>query len=264
MPHHVYNLKGSQIDGSELKFLHEEYCGEKLPEQIDLRPKCPTVYDQGNQGSCTANAGCAGRSMLEGDPSLNLSRAFQYYMERTLLGTTEVDSGASIKDIILSMKLYGVCTDADMPYMPGDYKTPPSELAKKNALQYKIADGKLLHGIAAIQTALCVRSQPVLLGMKVYASMESSEVAGTGVLSLPRRKEQFLGSHAVLVVGYLSELPPYLKSVKTAAKASRKKPAGYLVVRNSWGEKWGDKGYFYMPFAYVEKGYAFEAWIMGK
>ncbi|MEI6102008.1 MAG: C1 family peptidase, partial [Eubacteriales bacterium] len=254
----------SQIDGSELKFQHEEYCGEKLPVQIDLRPNCPAVYDQGNEGSCTANAGCAGRSMLEGDPNLTLSRAFQYYMERSLLGTTEEDSGASIKDIILSMKQYGVCKEVDMPYIPGDFKTPPSEQAKKNALQYKIEGGKLLHGIAAIQTALCVRSQPVLLGMKVYASMESGKVAGTGVLPMPGRKEAFLGSHAVLVVGYLPELPSYLQETKKAAKASRKKQAAYLVVRNSWGAGWGDKGYFYMPFAYVDKGYAFEAWIMEK
>lgn len=31
----------------------------QLPPSVDLRPKCPPVYDQGDLGSCTANA-CAG------------------------------------------------------------------------------------------------------------------------------------------------------------------------------------------------------------
>jgi len=28
----------------------------KLPTKVDLRPQCPPVYDQGQLGSCTANA----------------------------------------------------------------------------------------------------------------------------------------------------------------------------------------------------------------
>ncbi len=29
---------------------------KKLPPRVDLRPKCPAVYNQGHLGSCTANA----------------------------------------------------------------------------------------------------------------------------------------------------------------------------------------------------------------
>ncbi len=262
MPNHVYNLKGSCLDGSEIKYDHERHLAQKLPEQVDLRPACPPVYDQGNQGSCTANAGCAARSMLEGDPGLYLSRAFQYYMERTLEGTADQDSGASMKGVILSLKRFGVCLDADMPYNPGDYKTPPTEQAIKNALGYKISGGELLQGLVAIQTALAMRGQPVLLGMQVYSSMESKLVAKTGVLPMPGGRDAVLGSHAVLAVGYLPALPSTAGAAKPAKKVSRS--AGYLVVRNSWGAGWGDKGYFYMPYAYVEKGLAFEAWIMEK
>lgn len=263
MANHVYNLKCSTLDGSEIKYELEEYLAQKLPEQVDLRHLCPPVYDQGSEGSCTANAGCAARSMLEQNPNLYLSRAFQYYMERTLEGTADQDSGASIKDIVVSLKKFGVCLDADMPYVPGDYKTAPSEQAKQNALQYKISGGMLLHGLAAIQTALAARSQPVLLGMKVFSSMESKLVAQTGVLPMPGSRDPELGGHAVLAVGYMPALPSP-KSAVAEKLLKKKASAGYLVVRNSWGEGWGDKGYFYMPYAYVDKGYAFEAWIMEK
>lgn len=265
MPNHVYNLKLSYLDGSEMKYEYERHLAQTLPEQVDLRPYCPPVYDQGNQGSCTANAGCAARSMLEGNPELYFSRAFQYYMERSLEGTTDEDAGASMKDVVLSLKRFGVCLDADMPYVPGDYKTPPTEQAKKNALQYKISGGELLNGLVAIQTALAIRRQPVLLGMKVFSSMESKLVAKTGVLPMPGSRDADLGGHAVLAVGYTPALTS-LEGIaaQKAAKKSAKSPAGYLVVRNSWGPSWGDKGYFYMPYAYVEKEYAFEAWIMEK
>jgi hypothetical protein len=64
----------------------------KIPKQFDLRSVCPPVFDQGQQGSCTANAGCACRMMLDSGVPV-LSRAFLYYQERSLEGTTDQDCG---------------------------------------------------------------------------------------------------------------------------------------------------------------------------
>ena len=46
------------------------------------------------------------------------------------------------------------------------------------------------------------------------------------------RKEQILGGHAVVCVGY--------------NEFSQK-----WIMRNSWGSSWGDKGYFYLPYNYL-------------
>src|SRR6266849_2934321 len=68
-----------------------------LPGKTDLTSKCPSVYDQGQLGSCTANA-IAGAIefdlMKENKKEFMPSRLFIYYNERSIEGTVDSDSGA--------------------------------------------------------------------------------------------------------------------------------------------------------------------------
>jgi C1A family cysteine protease len=86
---------------------------------------------------------------------------------------------------------------------------------------------------------------PFVFGFSVYDSFESQEVARTGVVPMPdTATEQLLGGHAVLAVGY--------------DDADQR-----FVVRNSWGEGWGDGGYFTMPYAYLtERSLASDFWAI--
>jgi C1A family cysteine protease len=65
-----------------------------LPSQVDLRPQCPPIYDQGQLGSCTANAIGAAHEfsqMKQGLPApapFGPSRLFIYYNERAIEHTT--------------------------------------------------------------------------------------------------------------------------------------------------------------------------------
>jgi C1A family cysteine protease len=54
----------------------------------------------------------------------------------------------------------------------------------------------------------------------------TDEVAKKGNAIMPLPNETAIGGHAILAVGY---------------DEKRK----VLIVRNSWGSEWGDKGYFY-------------------
>ena len=57
----------------------------KLPPKADLRPKCPPVYDQGQLGSCVANA-VAGAIVFEEKRTLSPGSCFLPAFSSTLTG----------------------------------------------------------------------------------------------------------------------------------------------------------------------------------
>src|SRR5262250_2009497 len=73
-----------------------------LPANVDLTSACPAVYDQGQLGSCTANAIAGGIEFDQIKQNLSPifvpSRLFIYYNERAMEGTVNSDSGAQIRD----------------------------------------------------------------------------------------------------------------------------------------------------------------------
>ncbi|MGO8919874.1 MAG: C1 family peptidase [Stellaceae bacterium] len=207
-----------------------------LPPKADLRPQCPPVYDQGQLGSCTANAiGAAiqfDRLKQNLQPNFVPSRLFIYYNERVIEGTVSTDSGAQIRDGIKSVAQQGACPEPDWPYDISKFATQPppadyTEALGDRAVSYSrlVQNQDLLKGCLA-------SGYPFVFGFTVYESFESQAVAQSGVVPMPSPSEQVVGGHAVLAVGY--------------DDGSQR-----FIVRNSWGTAWGMAGYFTMPYAYV-------------
>jgi C1A family cysteine protease len=206
-----------------------------LPKKVDLRSKMPKVYDQGQLGSCTANAiGAAFEfgQVKQGLKDFMPSRLFIYYNERAMEGTIDTDSGAMIRDGMKSVAKLGVCTEDTWPYDISQFTEKPpakayTEAKKHQALVYRRVMGQLhqMQGCLA-------QGYPFVFGFSVYESFMSPEVAKTGKVPLPPRGEQLIGGHAVLAVGY------------DDAEQS-------FIVRNSWGTGWGIKGYCLMPYGYL-------------
>lgn len=240
----IYNLKRQKDDGrdkslSDILDVHEAV---KLPVSIDLRPKNPPIFDQGNLGSCSANAGIRARMMLTNESQL-LSRLYQYYQERVIENCVGTDSGAQMRDIGKALFNCGVCLESDFPYDITKFTKKPTPLNDTNALKYKIGSYNSVSDVNGIKQVLALKQQPVMIGMDVYPSFESADVAKTGIVPLPKKSEKILGGHAVTIVGY---------------DDTRK----WFVVANSWGTNWGDKGYFYLPYTYFTKGFAYDFWIL--
>jgi C1A family cysteine protease len=206
-----------------------------LPTSADLRSKCPPVYDQGQLGSCTANA-IAGAIefdlMKENKTEFMPSRLFIYYNERAIEGTVDSDSGAQIRDGIKSVADLGDCPEDLWPYDINKFTGKPSQNCYDSAVQHKAVQyQRVIRDLNQMKGCLA-SGYPFVFGFTVYQSFESQEVAQTGHASMPSSGEQAVGGHAVLGVGYDDS-------------------QNWFIVRNSWGTSWGMKGYFTLPYSYL-------------
>lgn len=215
-----------------------------LPINMDLRPLCPPIVDQGQLGSCTANALSGAWGFLElqaivnktpdneeFDPTtfIGASRLFIYYTEREIEGDVRFDHGANLSSGIKALSVTGCCDEKVWSYDISRFRTQPNAAAYTEAYGHKISDYGQLNSLYAIKD--CIASGfPVVFGFTVFANFESEEVENTGVLGMPAGRQE--GGHAVMIVGY-----------DDVSKT--------VLVRNSWGTDWGMKGYFTMPYDYV-------------
>lgn len=207
----------------------------KLPAAVDLRNQCPPVYDQGQLGSCTANGLAAAYEFdlkKQKKKDFMPSRLFIYYNERTLEHTVNSDSGAVIRDGIKTMNNQGVCPEKEWPYDIKKFAGKPTAKCFSDALKCQIKSYQRLVNTLNQLKGCLAEGYPFVFGFTVYESFESNAVAKNGKMPMPKPKEKSLGGHCVMAVGYDDAQSTF-------------------IVRNSWGPDWADKGYFYMPYAYM-------------
>jgi len=220
----------------------------KLPPSVDLRPQCPDVYDQGQLGSCTANAIAAALEfdqMKEKKANIFVpSRLFIYYNERAMEGTVNEDSGAQIRDGIKSVAKQGDCPEDLWPYDITKFAVKPPQQCYQQALKFKAVLYQRLSQISNQLKGCLASGYPFVFGFAVYESFESQQVAQTGHAPMPAPTEASIGGHAVMAVGYDDS-------------------QNWFIVRNSWGVGWGMKGYFTLPYAYLlEQNLASDFWTI--
>lgn len=205
-------------------------------KKIDLRDKCPDVYNQGSLGSCTANALAFGYEYTEliqhNKKEFMPSRLFIYYNERVLENTVATDSGASLSDGIKTLKNIGVCSEEQWKYNIDTFTIKPTDECYNIAKLHQI---NLFYAVAQelkqLKAAL-IQGFPVVFGFIVYSNFEDITVQRTGIMKMPTDHDTIVGGHAVAAVGF-----------------DDKKQ--HFIIRNSWGSDWGDNGYFYMPYEYI-------------
>lgn len=215
------------------------YRGARAPfvvaQQIDLREFSGPIKDQGEEGSCTGHAFTSAREWMARKyqrTSLILSPQYLYVEELMAEGSFPRDDGAAPRTGCQVLAAKGCCEAALYPYVAGKLNPPTAEQTQ-NALKYKTG---AYHRIGTLPDFLnCLADPtpwPVLIGFTVYDSFLSQQVADTGLMPIPKPGEQQQGGHEVVCLGY--------DLGKQRA-----------LTQNSWGDSWGERGYFWMPFEVV-------------
>jgi C1A family cysteine protease len=237
-----------------------------LPESVDLRRWCSPVDHQGMIGSCTAHAGVGIVEYYENrafGKHIDASRLFLYKATRNL-AELEGDTGAFIRSTMGALVLFGVPPEKHWPYTDRvpDFDREPDAFCYSFAENYKsmkyfrhdashISEEAVLGSVKRSLAA----GVPAMFGFTVYSSLD--QAGATGKIPFPTSGERILGGHAVAAVGYDDSL-----EIRNAD--SDKATVGALLVRNSWGEGWGDSGYGWLPYEYVLRELALDLWSILK
>lgn len=204
---------------------------------VDLRNGFSVIRNQGKLGACTSfsMASIYEYILNQGEPTKRhcLSPRFLYYSvsDKNDDGTI-IDKGSSFYDNIHVLGKLGICEENLCPY-DEKFNTSPSDEAKEDALSRLVTKAENVNISHHDLTAALTEGYPIGISLKVFDSFGKNQ---KGFIFRPTDKElksTDFGYHAMVICGYSEKEKVY-------------------IVRNSWGEAFGDKGYCYIPFSYIE------------
>lgn len=206
----------------------------RLPCRVDLRKCCSPVEDQGPIGSCVAHGivGNLEERLIHCQVKYeDLSRLYMYYVARYLQNETQIDSGCSIRTALKALKKYGCCAERLWEYKPDLFRIKPPQECYEDAKRYCNVAYYRVDSLKAVKKALA-QGDPIIMGATLFDSFESDVVEHSGIVPMPKDGENEVGRHCMLIVGFMDATEQF-------------------IVRNSWGNKWGLKGYCMMPYKYI-------------
>jgi len=231
---------------------------------VDLREWCSPVEDQLSLGSCTAHAGAGIVEYFERrayGKHIEASRLFLYKAARNLMQVTG-DTGAWLRDTMGALVLCGVPAEKYWPYNIADYDKEPGSFVYSLADNYQSvkyfchdprgSDMQAAEVLSSVKKYL-EAGIPSMFGFWGFQSFEDSDKPGD--IPCPCKEESAQWGHAVVATGYDDNR-------KIRNTKCDKETKGALLIRNSWGETWGEKGYGWLPYEYVLNRLALDFWSL--
>ncbi len=206
----------------------------RLPEFVDLSSFFPEPGHQGSQGSCVGWAVGYALKTYQEALEFNISQPQEWdhfspaFVFNSIKQGEDCTAGSRISDALEFVANTGAVRMNDFPYEESQC-LPPAEDMSSIARDYSIKSYRRLQKdgmLFAIREALS-NEKPVVIAMRVFPSFETWDGGGNYIHD-PDIEFQ-VDFHAVTVVGYDDERRA-------------------LKIINSWGQDWGDDGFFWMDY----------------
>jgi C1A family cysteine protease len=204
----------------------------------------PRVRDSGREGSCVGFAVAAAledqiRKVQAQD--VTISPRYIYYHARAQGGfPTDCDTGAHLKDAVDVLLRKGAVVEDVWPYHAGEFADRPS-VAVERAVHYRVSRAQPIHTLEELKVALR-ETWSVVGGLSLFPSADTAEVSRTGRIPMPGPEEPMRSAAAVSFVGF-------------------DEARGLLRFCPPWGPAWGDQGYGYVSYDYVQR-FLSDAWAV--
>ncbi|MEO1343674.1 MAG: C1 family peptidase [Pseudomonadota bacterium] len=191
---------------------------------VDLRGQFAPIRDQGSRPTCLAFAASDAHGALL-EPDTELSCEFLYYHAQ-MIGGRDATSGATVPSILAALRAEGQPVEADWPYIqkkPDQVMKawkPPAEL---NDIYKRNGDR---HGQLANDVVKFLDAGSPVISLIFLSDPFFSAQKGSIIQASPASKPNINIRHAVVAIGYGSS-----------------STGRCFLIRNSWGDAWGDDGY---------------------
>ena len=255
-----FTISSPEVQASPLMKATASAPLKAVPPKVDLRSFFSPVEDQGALGSCTAQAYVALLEYFERRAlrrHVDASRLFLYKVTRKLMGVTG-DTGAHLRTTMQAAALFGLPPEHQYPYVVSKFDLDPDayvySLAQNwQATSYFRLDPAGTTGVQALANikARLSQGQPSMFGFTVYSSMPYT--TSSGIVPYPKPGDRVDGGHAVVAVGY-----------DDAANMGVGVPPGAVMIRNSWGTRWGVRGYGWLPYRWFTDRLAIDIWSLAR
>lgn len=226
------------------------------------------VRDQGPWNSCTAQAAATALAfrlrLMTGQKVPELSTLFVYRASRYLLGLTG-DTGSDMRSTFKALAKLGTPSESTWPYNPEELLDEmPDAFVCQMAQEFSAGSYFRLDAPAISGTELVLRLKsaladglPICFGLPAHESLSECCVENGFVIPLPEKQtssdDRLVGGHAMLMVGFDDDA--------VWKDDHKKNQKGAFIVRNSWGDIWGDLGYAFLPYPFVSEGLTLDPWV---
>lgn len=245
----VNNRRYRLLPAKQEQLLEETYSPKETTKtSVDLTSGFRPIQNQGQQGSCVAFSLTSVFEYvvkLNTNQMMDLSEAFLYYNSRKLDAGEDfdpnLDDGTTFTSALRALSEYGLAEESYCKYDPSLWSVEPTKEAYDDASVRKLIKAlNVERSVSAMKSALS-EGYPVLASFTLCRSFNPS---ANGLISMPGQdelaaladgsdQETLHNRHGMVIVGYDDKLQSFL-------------------VRNSWGVEWGNGGYCYVPYEYIE------------
>jgi len=105
--------------------------------------------------------------------------------------------------------------------------------------------------------AFLFNGDPLLIGFAVPHSISSNSFE----VPLDFRRGGTMGGTACAVMGYDDNYPVFQQAGNAYSDSSGEK-SGAFLIHTCWGNQWGERGYGWLPYAFVKRRFAVDAWVI--